>query len=359
MKRIALTLLAAVIGVALVGLVATNGRPAPRAHVSGGTPEDHGADLRPVPPGGPRHEPAAKHASLTPHGLPPESGRAHGRARGEEIVDRNPPPANRNIEEEVENEENSNGYSSKQMLFHGGVVQNSPRVYLVFWGSSWTTNGDPSGVANRLHYTYQGIGGSSWANVLTQFGGSNGSFTNTTGQYRGWLRDLSPVPANPTAADVQRVVQRAADTMRDYAYNAQYVIALPWGVVDQYTQSQNACGYHNWKTVSATSWTTYSVLPYIPYLNRIGVGGTCGTGTVNGASGALDGVSIVAGHEYAESVNDPGLNAWFDADGSENGDKCAWVNGQNRTLANGYSFAMQPVWSNTWKTQYGYGCFFS
>jgi hypothetical protein len=68
-----------------------------------------------------------------------ESGRAHGRDRGDEIVTKKPPPANPNLEEEVENEENANGFSTNQMLFHGGVVQKTPRIYLVFGGSSWTS----------------------------------------------------------------------------------------------------------------------------------------------------------------------------------------------------------------------------
>jgi hypothetical protein len=356
MKRLALILLATALGVTMLGLAGGHRKHEPRTSTEAGTPRETKRDQRPAPPG-PRRPAAAEHATHTPHGLPPESGRARGRDRGDEIVTRKPPPANPNLEEEVENEENANGFSTKQMLYHGGAVQKTPRIYLVFWGSSWTTTGDPSGVANRLHYLYQGISGSTWANVLKQFGSNYGTFTNPAAQYKGWLRDTSAVPANPTTADLQRVVQRAADTMRDYDYNAQYVIALPWGVVDQYTSSERACGWHNWKNVSSTSWTTYTVLPYMPYMASIG--NSCGINTVNGANGTLDGVSIVAGHEYAESVNDPGLNAWFDADGSENADKCSWVNGQNRTLANGYSFPMQPSWSNTWRSQYGYGCYFS
>jgi hypothetical protein len=174
-------------------------------------------------------------------------------------------------------------------------VQTTPRIYLVFWGSSWTTTaGDPYGVASRLHYLYQGLGGSSWANVLKQYSGTHGSFTNPSAQYEGWIRDTTPVPANPTRADIQAAVQRAADRERDYSVNAQ-----------------------------------------------------------------LDGVTINAAHEYAESVTDPGLNGWTDSDGSENGDKCAWTNLGNRVLANGYAMAVQPTWSNQWRAQYGYGCYFS
>jgi hypothetical protein len=144
--------------------------------------------------------------------------------------------------------------------------------------------------------------------------------------------------------------------MNDYNYNSQYIIATPWGVVDQYSTAKSFCGWHNYTTIG-NSWVTYTSLPYTPYMDAIGRG--CGRGKVNGTSGLLDGVTIMAGHEYAESVNDPSLNAWYDADGDENADKCSWVNLQNRTLANGYSFPMQPYWSNLWRNQYGYACYFS
>ncbi len=66
------------------------------------------------------------------------------------------------------------------------------------------------------------------------------------------------------------------------------------------------------------------------------------------------GVTILASHEYAESVNDPGLNAWYDADGDEHAATCHWVN-----LANGSSFPVEPFWSNQWRKQHGYGCYYS
>jgi serine protease len=57
-------------------------------------------------------------------------------------------------------------------------------------------------------------------------------------------------------------------------------------------------------------------------------------------------VSIVGGHEYAESITDPQLNAWWDsANGEEIGDLCAWTNIQVLTFSTG-KFATQPLWSN-------------
>src|SRR5258708_14924003 len=54
-------------------------------------------------------------------------------------------------------------------------------------------------------------------------------------------------------------------------------------------------------------------------------GASCGQNFVN-SNGTLDGVSIVGGHEYAETITDqnpPG--GYTDSSGAENGDKCAWI----------------------------------
>ena len=74
----------------------------------------------------------------------------------------------------------------------------------------------------------------------------------------------------------------------------------------------------------------------------------------------LDGVTIVEGHEYAETLTDPyPSTGWIDSSGQENGDKCAWVKlgqgaSQNITLSTG-SFAVQSTWSNAYNGGSG-GC---
>jgi hypothetical protein len=54
----------------------------------------------------------------------------------------------------------------------------------------------------------------------------------------------------------------------------------------------------------------------------------------NGNAGADGMVSIIA-HELEEAVTDPDLDAWFDANGAENADKCAWTFGSTYTAPNG------------------------
>lgn len=305
--------------------------------------------------------PSTTAVSTTPSSAPPESARAKRRSDGGlRPGEKVPSPGHHDEDEDtpdVNNGEGQNATSTKLLGYHNGPTQTSPRIYLVFWGGSWTSTGDPNGVASRLHYFYQGLGGSSWGSVLKQYGSTAGTFTNPTGQYRGWLRDTTYVPAQPTQAQVAAAAQRAALRVNDLAYNAQYVIATPYGVVDQYSTAKSFCAWHNYTYVSGSNWVTYTSLPYTPYLDDLGR--RCGGGKVNGSNGRLDGVTILASHEYAETVNDPGLNAWYDADRDENADKCSWINLRNYTLTNGYAFPVQPYWSNSWRQTYGYGCYYS
>jgi hypothetical protein len=247
---------------------------------------------------------------------------------------------------------------STMLRYHGGVVQTSPRLYLIYWGASWLSDGDPDGVASRLNAFYKGLGGSGYAEVLRQYAGSTTTFTNPVRQYRGWRRDTSPVPAHPTKAQLETVVRRAATALNDFSYNAQYVVATPWGVSDQRVLDHHWCAWHSMTAAGpAGHWVTFTSLPYMPYLDEIGMG--CGGGAVNGLRGVLDGVTILAAHEYGESVNDPGFDGWFDAEGEEIADKCSWTNLANYTLLNGLSFPVQPQWGNRWMRQQGSGCLYS
>lgn len=92
-------------------------------------------------------------------------------------------------------------------------------------------------------------------------------------------------------------------------------------------------------------------------------GSSCGQNFVNG-NGTLDGVSIVEGHEYAETVTDQNpAGGWTDRSGAENGDKCAWRTpgtsggAGNLSLPTG-TFAMQSTWANDASSGRG-GCDFT
>ena len=255
------------------------------------------------------------------------------------------------------------------MAFGGGAIQTSPAVYIVQWG--WKGS-DPSGVGPYQQSFFNGIGGTAWNGTQSQYCDSTtllglsptcisgaGHVGNPSGVLKGvWVDDIDAVPSNPDDTALQAEAVRAASHFGNTtpASNAstQYIIDTPHGNSTTGFGTQ-WCSYHGAATSSAGA-LSYTDFPYMP-----DAGSTCGMNFINsGSAGVLDGVSIVGGHEFAESETDPNPpTGWTDTIGSETGDKCAWIflgpgSVTNITLSTG-TFAVQSLWSNSANSGAG-GC---
>jgi hypothetical protein len=256
-----------------------------------------------------------------------------------------------------------------QLAYHGGPVETSAKVYLVLWGSQWI-NGDPSGEAAILEAFYNGVGASAWSNTITQYcqgvpsgtvycNGAGTPVANPTGMFAGyWYDNTSAAPSTPDqsqfAAEAARAAAHFGNTTSVSNATVQYVIATAHannaaGFPTQY------CAWHS-STSSAFGMLAYTNLPYIT-----DGGASCGA-NFNGL-GSEAGVTIVAGHELAETMTNPfPSTGWFDSSGAEIADKCAWISsGQGAaaaiTLPTG-TFAVQSLWSNAFRGYSG-GCVLS
>jgi len=256
--------------------------------------------------------------------------------------------------------------TSSNLYYHGGVadgsagtigVETAPKVYLVFWGSQWTGN-DPSGESSILQNFLNNVGGSSWLNSVTQYcqGVPSGTYTcglsgqhpvNSSGILAGyWYDNASAAPSKPSqsqlAAEAVRAASNAGNKSALANASVQYVVATATG--------NNASGFGHrycaWHSSTSSSYgdVAYTNLPYIT-----DAGASCGA-NFNGL-GPTAGITIVAGHELAETITDQFPNGgWLDSGGAENGDKCAWISsGQGAAadiaLSTG-TFAVQSLWSN-------------
>jgi hypothetical protein len=252
----------------------------------------------------------------------------------------------------------------------GGIgVETAPRVYVVFWGSQWNNN-DPSGEASLVQSFLSGVGGSSWLNSVTQYcqGVASGTFyCNGAGTAAGnpsgilvsvWFDNASSAPSRPRQAQFASEAVKAAshfgNTTASSNASAQYVIATAHGNNSRGFGTQ-FCAYHS-STSSSVGNVAYTNLPYIT-----DAGASCGA-NFNGL-GAKAGITIVEGHELAETITDQFPNTgWLDSGGAENGDKCAWISsGQgasaNTSLSTG-TFPVQSLWSNAFNGGAG-GCVLS
>jgi len=230
--------------------------------------------------------------------------------------------------------------ATNNLLYNGGPIQTNPKMYVVFWGSSWNgTSGDPQGVKSRMLAFLGIMGGTGWNNSTTQYTQSDGQHVgNQTGSLAAsYVDTASSPPSRPSQSQMAAEAAKAAAKYGDYSANAVYIVALPHNIRPSGFGTQY-CAYHS--TTSAAGHTiAWTNDPYLP-----DVGSSCGAGSVN-SPGTLDGVSIVFGHEQGEVETDPQPNTgWLDSGGAENGDKCAWTNLINNPNAGGYP--TQPLWSN-------------
>lgn len=281
------------------------------------------------------------------------------------------------------------------MAYFGGHVQVNPHIYLVFWGwgqagaFNHTTPGmptyDPDGAAARMTAFAGALGGTEWANTQDQYYETvNGQNINEPqGMLAGvWYDNTNPIHNNISGLNLAQEAQRAvAHFGVTDLLNSQFVIAQP--------QMYNEAGFNNGAGYCA--WHDYTIPQFYPGVEQgisftnmpyvLNMGASCGQNSVNSGyyAGRLDGFSIVMGHEMEETITDPGaedvvngqsqngvwisgtnLGGWYDYNGYENGDKCAWVGNtegiappstvpggvNNITGSDGNQYPVQSLWSN-------------
>jgi len=258
---------------------------------------------------------------------------------------------------------------TNNLLFNGGNVETAPKVYLVIWGSQWINN-DPSGEEAILTAFLNQVGGSSWLNSVSQYcqGVNKGTeFCNGSGTAAGNPTDMfmqvvydtgSRAPKRPKQSDLAAEAVHAAELVGNTSAgsndSAQYIIATASG--------NSASGFG----VQYCAWHSYTSSNYgniaytnLPYITDAGAG--CGA-NFNGL-GPNAGITIVEGHELAETITDQfPSGGWLDGSGAENGDKCAWISsGQGASTDVAFStdtFPVQSLWSNAFNSGSG-GCVMS
>jgi hypothetical protein len=278
-----------------------------------------------------------------------------------------------------------------------GVTTGAPRVYLVFWGSQWgtagadgngytTLTGDSQASAARLQGFFKGLGtgSESWSGVMTQYcegvtsgatscpsGGSHVGYPSGGALAGVWLDPSAAAPAQATGnqigAEAIKAAGHFANTTATSNRNVQYVVLSPTGThPDGFnTTGSQFCAWHDYTgDTSLTGGAPSSPYGPLAFTNEPYVtdtGSSCGGNFVNsGPGGVADGVTIVEGHEYAETITDQfPAGGWTDVQGNENGDKCAWISSgqgaaQNIALTTG-SYPVQSTWANDFNGNSG-GC---
>jgi serine protease len=262
-------------------------------------------------------------------------------------------------------------------------------VFIVYWGSQWgnvtastpylTLSNDSASVAPYQQQFLAGLYGpvDKWSTSTTQYcqgvpsgttncgsAGAHVGHPTATPLLGAWADNGAAAPSQPTQSQLAQEAVKAANQagILGYSFNplTDQVIVSTFSHNNSSGFGTQYCAWH-----SSISFT-YGGVPYsvaytnLPYITDGGA--SCGA-NFNGL-GPKAGITIIEGHELAETITDQFPNSgWLDGSGNENGDKCAWIGSGNQgaaadiTLPTG-TYPVQSLWSNAFNGKLG-GCVLS
>jgi hypothetical protein len=242
--------------------------------------------------------------------------------------------------------------ATANLVNHGGPVQRSSVAYLIFWGASWSSGGSLTADAQIAKNYVASVGTSSYANTLTQYADSTGPIANTLTLGGVYLDTTHAIPTDASCggatlqdAAIQSEVSAAiaAQGWPSDGANGLYVVFAPATVAvndgSGACSEQAFCAYHNW---SSSNSLAYAVVAYPTDLTA------CGAASAPNSNLQGDSLANLAAFAQFEVISDPRVTSgWLDSGGLGIAGKCAW----NATLgsvglANGATFAVQPMYSN-------------
>ena len=243
--------------------------------------------------------------------------------------------------------------------YHGGPILVTPNVAAIYWGTSRIYNNGPtpgtkgagSADGSIVGYFLNHYAPSPYFNINNTYTNSSGQRVANSVTYTQFWADNATPGSTPSDAAIRAEVTKAF-TSGNMTFNASTVylvftgsgVNLGGGFGTQY------CAYHG-----HFSWNGNDVkYAAQPYNWQFPSACSALSGSPNNDPAADAEVNTIA-HETEEAATDPDLNAWYDRQGAENADKCAWTFGTTYTTSNGATanmnlggkdFLIQRNWVN-------------
>lgn len=228
------------------------------------------------------------------------------------------------------------------IVFHGGPVMGTPTAYLIWYGNWNQTNGSDTSSGQELTRDFLfGLNNSQYMQVDTTYGGPTGG-VRLGGEATVTARRGASLSDNGVLTVVRNVLN--AGTL-PLDRNGIYFVVTSSDIAKSGFCS-SFCGWHTHATINGTD-VKYS---FVGNSNRCLNSCAAQTTGPNGNAG-VDGMLSVLAHEFQEAETDPDLNAWFDNNGAENADKCAWTFGQSQGQAGNGAFFNLTLPSQTQGTR--------
>ncbi len=216
------------------------------------------------------------------------------------------------------------------VTYHGGMLMlGTVNVYLVFYGDFAGLN--PAALTIIPEFV-SNLGGSAlWNSVTSHYQMVNGvkTYMSNSLVYQGYATDNYTY--NKTLADstIYYIIKHAInvgalpqDTNGIYLVLTAPDVDLSSGLCKQF------CGWH-------TSGTLNSKRLRYGVVGSASRCGGCQSGSRPNGDVNSDSMVSTVWHELMETATDPDFTAWYDSNGYENADRCAWSWGQTYAAANG------------------------
>lgn len=221
---------------------------------------------------------------------------------------------------------------SPNLIYHGGPVMQGTFVTPIFWGTSWSN--DSQNKQGWLDTFYSGMNQSAYASTNSEYTDAGGNHVSTFITANAGIVDTSAVSANgqqtgPVLAEVCKLISNPS----------------PDGYYPVYTDTPRGharfCAWHSAGTCGGVT------VQFAFFFNLDGDGGCDPQSTSGAYSQGVAALANVSGHELSETLTDRHLDAWYDSNGAENADKCAWTFGPSLlTFSNNSQWKVQGNWSN-------------
>lgn len=260
--------------------------------------------------------------------------------------------------------------AGSNLTYHNGPVMTSNTTYAIYWSPAgyaiptsyqtvinrfFTDVALDSNLTTNVYYStaqYYSLTNKTVKNQINYNSTFGGSYVDTAAFPAGGCAANASVGTTICLTDaqlrteIQSVVSKAGWSA---ASNKLFFLFTPKGVGScsgsscSFTQY---CAYHSW-IGSGSSAVLYANMPYANTYKSCSAG--VFPNNVIGGDPDADATINVTSHEHAEAITDPQGNAWYNNQGKENGDLCAWNFGgatsANQTI-NGNPYYLQQEWSN-------------
>ncbi len=253
---------------------------------------------------------------------------------------------------------------SGDLTYHGGPVMTTNKTYAIYWVPSGSSM--PSGYQSTINQYFTDVAHDSNMSTNVYAATTQYSSIQYSSTFGGSTVDTNPFPSDGcsvysgvsrclTDAQLQQEILSVISS-QGWVKNGtnMFFLFTPQGVGSCFdTNPADGCAYTTYCAYHGTTNSGGAIYANQPYAHVNG----CSTGESPNNNAADDTINVTS-HEHNEAITDPQLNAWYDAAGYENGDKCAWDFGSssgpagaqyNQTI-NGHNYYLQREYSNATHT---------